>query len=136
MADPGKVGIVESPVDAVFASYLVRLRSTEPRFPPYLLFHYLSSEVYQQWVTGSSTGSTRKSASAAVLTEPRVAVPPVDISERFERDVQGLRAELIQLVEQSAALASTRDLLLPRLVTGRLDISELDLGELLPAEVA
>jgi len=37
---------------------------------------------------------------------------------------------------QSEALASTRDLLLPRLVTGRLDISEIDLGERLPPEPA
>ena len=33
-------------------------------------------------------------------------------------------------------LAATRDLLLPRLVTGRLDIADIDLGDLLPAETA
>jgi type I restriction enzyme S subunit len=134
MADPGKVGIVESPVHAVFASYLVRLRSSEPRFPPYLLFHYLDSEAYQSWVSGSSTGSTRKSASAAVLTEPRVAIPPVQIAAEFEQRVREIRDQLVCLVEQSATLAATRDLLLPRLVTGRLDISDVDLGNLLWSE--
>ena len=34
------------------------------------------------------------------------------------------------------ALHTTRDLLLPRLVTGRLDISDIDLGDLLPADAA
>lgn len=33
-------------------------------------------------------------------------------------------------------LAATRDLLLPRLVTGRLDISDVDLGDLLRAQAA
>jgi len=135
MADPGKVGIVESPVEAVFASYLVRLRSVEPRLPPYLLFHFLDSAEYRGWIDGSSTGSTRKSASAKVLTEPRVVIPPREVAARFESLVVSLRGQLTGLVEHSARLAATRDLLLPRLVTGRLDISDIDLGILTPVEV-
>ena len=136
MANPGKVGIVERAVDAVFASYLVRLRSSEPRVPQYLLFHHLDAPEYQSWISGSSTGSTRKSASAGVLTEPQVVVPSHAFAALFDSWIGALRGELTTRVEQSAALAATRDLLLPRLVTGRLDISEIDLGELLPPEPA
>lgn len=135
MADPGKVGIVERPVSAVFASYLVRLRTINPRVPPYLLFHYLDSSKYQNWISGSSTGSTRRSASAAVLTEPAMAVPPIDIAARFEPTAGSLRCRLTKLVEVSTVLKRTRDLLLPRLVTGQLDISDVDLGVLTPAEI-
>lgn len=137
MADPGKVGIVERRVDAVFASYLVRLRSTEPRLPSLLLFYYLNATEYQSWVSGSSTGATRKSASAAVLTEPLVALPPLPVAREFERRVSPIRGHLTTLVEANAALAKTRDLLLPRLVAGRLAISDVDLGPLLsnPEEV-
>lgn len=134
MADPGRVGIVERPVDAVFASYLVRLRSQDERLPPQLLAHYLRDEPYQGWITGSSTGTTRKSASASVLTEPLIAIPPVDLANLFDSIAGDLRAQLNALVEQKAALAGTRDLMLPRLVTGKLDISDVDLGDLLPDE--
>ncbi|CAH1745814.1 putative Type I site-specific deoxyribonuclease [Thauera humireducens] len=41
MADPGKVGIVEKDVSAVFASYLVRLRITDAQVVPYYLFYFL-----------------------------------------------------------------------------------------------
>jgi len=136
MANPGKVGIVERAVDAVFASYLVRLRSSEPRVPQYLLFHHLDAPEYQSWISGSSTGSTRKSASAGVLTEPQVVVPSQEFAALFDSRIGALRGELTTRVEQSAALAATRDLLLPRLVTGRLEISDIDLGALLPAEAA
>ena len=136
MADPGKVGIVERPVSAVFASYLVRFRAINPSVPPYLLFHFLDSLRYQSWITGSSTGSTRRSASAAVLTEPVMAIPPIDIAARFESKAFPLRSRLTNLVEVSAVLRRTRDLLLPRLVTGQLDISDIDLGVLTPAEAA
>jgi type I restriction enzyme S subunit len=131
MADPGKVGIVERPVNGVFASYLVRLRSVEPRLPPLLLFHYLSASEYQSWVSGASTGATRKSASAAVLTEPCIALPPLPVAKDFEDRVSQIRGQLTALVDANAAIAKTRDLLLPRLVTGRLDISDIDLGVLL-----
>ncbi|MEA2218544.1 MAG: type restriction enzyme subunit, partial [Solirubrobacteraceae bacterium] len=136
MADPGKVGIVEASIDAVFASYLVRIRSNDSRLPPYLLFHYLDSEEYQSWVSGSSTGSTRKSASAAVLVEPRIVVPPAEIASMFEARATSLRRCLAGLVEACALIAATRELLLPRLVTGRLDISDIDLGDLLPDDAA
>lgn len=134
MADPGKVGIVERPVDAIFASYLVRLRSKEARLPPLLLFHHLDSSEYQSWIGGSSTGSTRKSASAAVLTEWPIALPPLEVAKAFEARSAAFRAELTCLVQTNALLGATRDLLLPRLVTGRLDISDVNLGALLPTE--
>lgn len=40
------------------------------------------------------------------------------------------------LADENRELAATRDLLLPRLVTGRLDISNIDLGDLLSAVAA
>jgi hypothetical protein len=43
---------------------------------------------------------------------------------------------VFKLKTQSRALATTRDLLLPRLVTGQLDISDVDLGDLLPVDAA
>lgn len=132
MADPGKVGIVERPVEAVFASYLVRIRSSSARLPPQLLAHYLRDSPYQGWVTGSSTGTTRKSASAGVLTEPFIALPPAPLAEQFEAEAGALRAALNALVEQNASLARTRDRLVPRLVTGRLNISDLDLDSFVP----
>lgn len=134
MADPGKVGIVEKSVDAVFASYLVRIRACDTRLSPYLLFHHLDSPEYQDWIMGSSTGATRKSASAKVLTEPRVLVPTPEIAGAFESHASDLRRSLTTLVDANAALSATRDLLLPRLVSGRVDVSDLDLGDLLPAE--
>ncbi|MYE90310.1 hypothetical protein F4X33_15085, partial [Candidatus Poribacteria bacterium] len=38
MADPGKVAIIEKEIDAVFASYLIRLKLNSRRLSPYYLF--------------------------------------------------------------------------------------------------
>lgn len=136
MADPGKVGMCEVEVDAVFASYLVRLQPTTDALLPYFLFFTLSGEAYQAWVTGASTGATRKSVSAKVMTEPRVVLPPVALQQRFEEIIVPMRSTMTALVSTNAKLAGLRDLLLPKLVMGQIDVSTLDLDALLAEQVA
>jgi type I restriction enzyme S subunit len=71
-----------------------------------------------------------------MLREMPIVYPPIELQRRFDESVSPM-ADLIEDNEAEArALARTRDLLLPRLVTGHLDISDVDLGGLLPAEVA
>jgi type I restriction enzyme, S subunit len=127
MADPGKIGICEREVDAVYASYLVRLKPVDGRVLPYYQFFTLSDDRYQAWVTGASTGATRKSVSAKVMTEPLILLPPAGVQERFVDTVGPIRALLTNLLKQNGVLATTRDLLLPRLISGELDVLDLDL---------
>jgi len=127
MADPGKVGICEREVDAVFASYLVRLKPVDARLLPYYLFFTSSDDRYQGWVTGASTGATRKSVSAKVMTEPPVVLPPQDVQAQFVETVAPIRGLLTNLLEQNGVLTAARDLLLPQLISGELDVSDLDL---------
>ncbi|MCB4810974.1 restriction endonuclease subunit S [Methylovorus menthalis] len=129
MADPGKVGIVEKDVSAVFASYLVRLRIIDQRLAPYFLFYFLRSDRYQGYITGASTGTTRKSASAPVITGIDVILPPPEIMERFVEQVFLIRSLLNKLLEKNANLRATRDLLLPKLISGELDVSTLPESE-------
>jgi len=128
MADPGKVGIVEKDVNAVFASYLVRLSRTSDRIRPYYLFHFLIAERYQGYITGASTGTTRKSASAGVLTGIDILILPESILADFESQVQMFRRLLNNLLDRNTTLRRTRDLLLPRLISGEVDVSELDIA--------
>src|SRR5260370_16857570 len=69
MADPGKVGIVEKNIDAVFASYLVRLHIKSVSISPYYLFYFLLSTRYQNYLSVSSTRTTLQTASLAVITD-------------------------------------------------------------------
>lgn len=130
MADPGKVGICEEDVNAVFASYLVRLRPLSELLRPYYLFFTLSDTEYQGWVTGASTGATRKSVSAKVMTEPCVVLPPAALQRQFDSAIGPIRAKMSTLVNKNAKLSGLRDLLLPKLVTGQIDVSTLDLDGL------
>lgn len=58
MADPGKAGIVEHDIDAVFASYLVRLKAKNLAWA-YFLFYFLRSDFYLDYADGVMSGSVQ-----------------------------------------------------------------------------
>ena len=126
MADPGKVGIVEQDVNAVFASYLIRVRPVDTRIDPYVLFYFMSSDQYQSFVSGASTGTTRKSLSAPLITSISIALPPSELQILFVNQVAQLRDLITGLVRSNTTLRNSRDLLLPRLISGEIDVSALD----------
>jgi len=126
MADPGKVGIVEKDIEAVFASYLIRLHIVSDSLSPYFLFYFLLSDRYQGYVTGASTGTTRKSASAGVITDIDLVIPPNEVRQRFEDQIAAIRQILNNLLDKNANLRRTRDLLLPKLVSGEVNVEELN----------
>ncbi len=123
MADPGKVAFVEKSVRAVFASYLVRLKIRNPEeLPPIFLFMTLMGERYQGFIGSSSGGSTRKSASAKLLTDFHFAQPPKVLLKLFIEKVAPMRNLITKLVDQSTSAAQARDLLLPRLMNGEIAV--------------
>jgi type I restriction enzyme S subunit len=64
------------------------------------------------------------------MTEPSVALPPASIQEDFRKTIEPIRSSMTSLVEATATLSRIRDLLLPKLVTGQIDVSSLDLDRL------
>ena len=123
MADPGKVAIVETETEAVFASYLVRLsRKIGTSIAPLYLFFVLSGDEYQGFVSRASGGSTRKSASARLLVDFHVSVPPSQLVARFVEIVGSQRQQIQKLLQQNASLRRSRDLLLPRLMNGEIAV--------------
>ncbi|OGC03984.1 hypothetical protein A2276_05135 [candidate division WOR-1 bacterium RIFOXYA12_FULL_43_27] len=118
MADPGKIGICEKQVDAIFASYLMRLK-IKSRLTSYFLFYFLISEKYQNFVVGSSSGTTRKSVNSKQVGMINILVPDKKTLEDFESKVSMLRSKITNLLDQSQNLSKIRDLLIPQLVTGK-----------------
>jgi type I restriction enzyme S subunit len=62
--------------------------------------------------------------------------PPVALLDIYQTAADQLGIEASALSKQSDSLASLRDLLLPKLVTGRIDVSTLDLDALVEDRVA
>ena len=61
----------------------------------------------------------------AALDEVKLAVPPINTREAFENSVEPIILQVQNLATKNANLRQTRDLLLPRLVSGEVDVEGL-----------
>ena len=55
-----------------------------------------------------------------------VPVPPTKLLDMFENIARPIRRRIEILADQNSVLRATRDLLLPRLVSGEVDVSEVE----------
>jgi type I restriction enzyme S subunit len=109
----------------VFASYLVRVRAglgVSNR----MLGILMESDVYKRFIEMNLGGAAQPQANAVVLTSMRLAIPPAPLADEFDQLVEPIfdEAELLSVKIQN--LRRTRDLLLPRLLSGQIDVEALD----------
>ena len=86
----------------------------------YLLFSLTS-------VQSIVTGAVQPKISQANLNKVLVIIPSEDELKAFDATVQPIFAQIRNLRAENDRLATTRDTLLPRLMSGELDVSDLDL---------
>jgi type I restriction enzyme S subunit len=90
------------------------------RLPQYLLFHWLRTNV--PLFGRMASGSTFKEISRGVFKGILTFLPPVSLVSRFETYCEPIGAESLSLQRRIANLRKTRDLLLPRLLSGQLAV--------------
>ncbi|MCD5346127.1 restriction endonuclease subunit S [Agromyces sp. S2-1-8] len=98
---------------------------------------YLDDDETVAYASNHSSGSTIPYAKwDGVLSERKVAIPPVSLAKAFSKIAQPMLLHSRSLSRQSGELAATRDLVLPKLVTGQTNVSALNLDGLLEEAVA
>jgi type I restriction enzyme, S subunit len=107
--------------DAVFASYLVRLRLTRD-VDNLMAGVFVESADYKSYVQSRVGGAAQPNANARVLAGAEILVPPARIQRDFHDFVEPLvdQREILQF--QNQKLRAARDLLLPRLVSGEIEV--------------
>jgi type I restriction enzyme S subunit len=116
------VYVVEPPI-AVFASYLVRFQFEE-RGIARVVGEFMRSEMYFSFVKGSIGGSAQPNASAQTLASAQMVFPSASIATRFYELIQPLDEKRAANAKQSESLASLRDALLPKLISGELRVTD------------
>ena len=127
MADPGKVAIVEEDVNATFASYLIKIDYERNKVLPYYFFYTLRSDFYAGYFTNADSGSTRGSVNAKVIGGTSILLPPYNLMNNFESLVRKFRELITLLNRQNCNLSSARNMLLGRLISGKLSVENLDI---------
>lgn len=85
----------------------------------YCFLKYVTPEIENK-----STGSTFKEASGALMKSLQVIMPDQKVFEEFEEIVSPLFARIESLEKENSRLSLLRDTLLPRLMSGELEVPE------------
>ena len=85
----------------------------------YCFLKYVTPEIENK-----STGSTFKEASGSLMKSLQVIMPEQKVFEDFETIVSPLFARIESLEKENSRLSTLRDTLLPRLMSGELEIPE------------
>jgi type I restriction enzyme S subunit len=123
MADPGHGVMIEEDVEGVFASYLIRFRPRDVTFDRYLQY-WLRSASYWKLVAARQAGTTRASLNAQVIGAFQLMMPSREVADAFKKKVASLRSKVIANVVESRPLATLRDTLLPKLISGEIRVKD------------
>ena len=101
---------------------------TPRRIPYTYLYHALTTERFVDYLTKLATGAAYPAVRVKDFKDAKVLRPTEEVLESFHRFVADLYEEKRILHQKNVVLRRTRDLLLPRLVSGELDVADLPIA--------
>lgn len=111
----------------------LRIRPDSKKINGWYVFNYLGQDSVVGLIAGRAHGVTMPNLNAQLLESVPVVCPPRELQDQFER-ISFPMAELREsLIAKNANLRTTRDLLLPKLISGELGVSAMTETEALAA---
>lgn len=83
----------------------------------------MESVDYKQFIKANIGGAAQPQANAVVLSSMPLVPPPPTVAQKFDDMVEPFLDEMEVLAEKSRNLRRTRDLLLPRLLSGEVQLN-------------
>jgi type I restriction enzyme S subunit len=112
-----KVGV--APVDGVCSTDIVVIVPKANEWFGFVLSH-LSSEAFVNYTSAGSTGTKMPRTSWTEMSRYSVVLPPSRVAAAFNNLVSVYVSRIIVSIHESRTLASLRDALLPKLISGEL----------------
>jgi type I restriction enzyme S subunit len=118
-----KVGV--APVDGVCSTDILILSPKSLEWFGFLLGH-TSSDALIQFTDLASTGTKMPRTNWSDISSFKVALPPKPIAAAFTRIITPMIEHITANLHQSRTLATLRDTLLPKLLSGALRVADID----------
>lgn len=117
-----KVGV--APLDGVCSSDTIVILPKSDRYYA-LVLCCVSSDDFVNYATKTSQGTKMPRASWDVLVKYALVMPPAPILSQFDELVREFVLNIQTLIFRNRTLRRTRDLLLPKLISGEIDVEQL-----------
>ena len=109
---------------------LVKVTPKEHIVSPFLLALLLKNPVFKQHCLGYVNGTTVLHLSKKALPEYKLWLPAdLSILNSLAVLIESLYKQISSNIAESTYLASIRDTLLPRLMSGEIDVSKVDISD-------
>ena len=115
-----------SHVAGACSSDTIVIRPMNEIYEGYLLFTVFS-DTFIELATVASKGTKMPRADWGFLKKLELAVPSTQLLEAYQAHFNILFAQIVTLLRENEILVTARDLLLPRLVSGKLSVENLDI---------
>jgi type I restriction enzyme S subunit len=112
----------------LISHHLFVIRPLDQRLAPAYLFHLFADQLFRGFARGRASGTTVLGFRAVDCGEYRFVLPPAELLDRFAQVADATVALGEDLHDAIEVAAASRDLLLPRLVSGEIDVAELDIA--------
>lgn len=106
---------------SVFASYLVRLKSIDSEMNYYIGI-IVESDNYKEYIQSVAGGAAQPQANANLMGGFLLFKPTVDLIFKFNKIIEPIMDQKELLQQQNTQLRQIRDRLLPRLISGKLEV--------------
>lgn len=103
--------------------YRVRFKKSSPLSPHYLV-ELFNNRRWHYWISGFSNGTTINMLPKDALEMPLLVVPPAELVRKFTALAQAAHEQIEDNIHQSRTLATLRDTLLPKLLSGDLTVTD------------
>jgi type I restriction enzyme S subunit len=110
---------------ALLVQRVARLRASPPVGPGFIACH-VGGQAFKDYIDGVKTGTSIPHVSGRQIAGYPVVLPPTSdsaIVQLFEKTVAPMLSKIDQLRSESSTLASMRDTLLPKLLSGEVQVA-------------
>lgn len=128
-AEVGKIGIVPSTDKSLWLNQRVGSFKEKVTFSNYFTFILLTSEAYQEELKTTAMGSAQPNISGSDIEGIKCVLPPLEQVSEFGEKVKPIFDRICSNLHENYLLANTRDTLLPKLMSGEIDVMQLKIDE-------
>jgi type I restriction enzyme S subunit len=94
---------------------------------PYsFLYHALTTEDFTSYLTNRAKGAAYPAVGSEDFANAKIIIPSSELLSTFDEMAEPMQKEKNFLLEKNVVLNRTRDLLLPKLISGEIDVSNFD----------
>lgn len=129
-ATTGKAYLIQDAPEAVFASYMIRLRARRSRVLPDFLYYYLQGQQYWHHIDLNKGDRLKGGVNIPVLLALPIPLPSIEEQSQISATLQATDAKIDLHRRKRAQLDDLFRSLLHKLMTGRIRGADLDLSVL------